>query len=210
MEKLFSWYSLSMTLISLCAAARMDGAPSQPMLSKIFKKANPPPFMKNVNGRPKVDVDDPSWAEYISRSTAKQTFQTERGNLVKKTKAGDYDDDNEKKVISDSLVKESINTKIFYDSLRAKYIAQLAEIDLNEKKALFVNRKEALYWFSFIQRGILDSFSVLHRAFPETKRLIVQGDDEAAEKYLSEKLKGAFEDVITLFKSEIEDRKSVV
>jgi hypothetical protein len=62
---------MGVTVINLLAASKIEGAPSQPYLSKMTRDSAKFPFLRETDKGWRVDTDDPSWGEYLERRQAK-------------------------------------------------------------------------------------------------------------------------------------------
>jgi hypothetical protein len=191
-------------LITLSEAARVEGAPSQPSLSRMTHNRALPGFLKKTGAGWRVDTDDPAWENLLAarrgQSPAANAAKREGPRVagrVKKTAAplppsaadaGDTEDTGLEK-----NVRKAIDDKIIYGAERERLRMMQDEIKVNEMKGAFVERAEGEYWLSFMQRGITDSFSAVDRCFAETKRLILLGNDLEGKQYLKNELKTGFE-----------------
>jgi hypothetical protein len=152
-----------------------------------------PPFLKKTVEGWRVDTDDPSWGNMLAakrgQSPSAGVSKSAGGRL-----AGGGKKDKEDS-IDDSSVRKAIDEKIIYNARREKLKMEQDEIKTGVMKGSFVERAEGEYWLSFMQRGIIDSFSVVDRCFAEMKRLVLLGNDTEGKQHLKNELKREFERV---------------
>jgi hypothetical protein len=192
-------------LITLSQAARVEGAPAQPSLSRMTKNKSPPGFLKKTGDGWRVDTDEPSWENLIAgrrgqdpaaNAAKSRGAALARGRAAKTAADGGKKkkkEEDEKAAKVSEAVRNAIDAKIICSANREKLKMQQDEIKTNRMKGAFVERAEGEYWLSFMQRGIIDSFSAVDRCFAETKRLILAGNDTEGKQYLKGELKRGFE-----------------
>jgi hypothetical protein len=185
-------------LVTLSEAARQPGAPSQAALHRMTKNKRLPGFLVQTEDGWRVDVDSADWDRYLKRVSKHAEPQKQVGNQVKRQKkpAGRRDDKKKKEDDEEKTalrVDKAIEAKIIYNAQREKYKMEQDEIKTNALKEIYVDKREAEYWLSFIQRGITDSFSVVKYCMSEVKRHIMMGDDAQAERVLLDALIAAYE-----------------
>ncbi|MDR0374729.1 MAG: hypothetical protein LBH85_03290 [Treponema sp.] len=183
-------------LVTLSEAARKTGAPSQPALHRMTKNKLLPSFLVQTENGWRVETDDPAWTRYLNRVFNRVEPQKQAGNRVKqlkkRTKRSDPSDGETKAVQENTNVQKAIEAKIIYNSRREKLKMEQDEVKTNVIKEVFVDKGEAEYWLSFVQREIFDSFSVVKHCMGEVKRCIMAGEDGQAERALTNALAAAF------------------
>ncbi|MDR2501288.1 MAG: hypothetical protein LBD37_09485 [Treponema sp.] len=94
--------------------------------------------------------------------------------------------------IENLSVEEAAEAKIKFAAAREK--AKMISDQVKSGAALgnFVDRAEAEYWLSFMQRGVNDTLSAVKRVMPEAKRFYLAGDDIAAGKVITGALAAAW------------------
>jgi hypothetical protein len=185
-------------LVTLSQASKLDGSPSQPALFKMTKKQPPPAFLASTEKGWRVDTESGAWKVYLAGTSRKGTPQKLVGNETKritdkareKKPTAPQDDDEGKSAVT---LERAYEAKVIWDSQLTKQKLFQAEIKTNQLKGVFVEKLEAKYWFTFLQRGMNDSFASVKRSIPELKRLFSLGDDLGAEKYLMGDMKRGFE-----------------
>jgi hypothetical protein len=203
-------------LVTLTEAAKQPGAPAQPTLYRMTKNKRVPGFLVQTSGGWRVDTGNPEWEQYLGRVSGRALPQKISGNRVKAAKGkpqapgaakgrgeargqnpakgkgglGEDEDDNKPETTS---VQKAIEAKVIYNARREKLKMEQDEIKTGAMKEEYVVKAEGEFWLSFIQREMIDSFSVVRRCMSEVKRLILAGDDTQAGKYLNAELKAAFE-----------------
>jgi hypothetical protein len=172
-----------------------------------------PGFLKKTGDGWRVDTDDQSWENLLaarrgqspSTNAAKRAGarvirrgkrKTDDGQLREKPneeiKEGEED---EETIAQKAQVDQAVRLKVICNAKREKLKMEQDEITTAKMKGAFVDRAEGLYWLSFMQRGITDSFSAVDRCFAEIKRLILLGNDAEGKQYLKSELKRGFETV---------------
>jgi hypothetical protein len=203
-------------LITLSEAARIEGSPSQPSLSRMTRNRVLPDFLKKTDGGWRVDTDDPAWENMLSGRRGghpEKDLRKSRGARLaragEKKGAKDSGDDekDEEDAEWDKNVRKAIDGKIIYSAKREKLKMMQDEIKTSAMKGDFVERAEGEYWLSFMQRGIIDSFSAVDRCFAEMKRLILLGNDLDGKRYLKNELKAGFERAAHTLREAIEGTK---
>jgi hypothetical protein len=182
-------------LITLSEAARQPGSPSQPALHKMTKNKRVPEFLIQTGDGWRVETDAPAWTMYLARVSAKAEPQKKAGNHVKQLKKPSgprHDERDSDKTLENTTVQKAVEAKIIYNARREKLKMEQDEIKTNTLKEVFVDKREAEYWLSFIQREISDSFSVIKHCMSEIKRCIMAGEDGRAEQVIVNALAAAF------------------
>jgi hypothetical protein len=161
-----------------------------------------PDFLKKTDGGWRVDTDDPAWENLLSgrrggnpEKDPRKSRGARLARAAERKGAKDFEDDEKdgEDAEWDKNVRKAIDGKIIYSARREKLKMMQDEIKTGEMKGAFVERAEAEYWLSFMQRGIIDSFSAVDRCFAEMKRLILLGNDLEGKRYLKDELKAGFE-----------------
>jgi hypothetical protein len=158
-----------------------------------------PFFLKKTDAGWRVDTDDPSWGNLIAakrgQSPAVNAAKREGTRLarsVKGNQAGGKPEKEEEAADGESNVRKALDAKVIYNARREKLRMEQDEIKTGKMKGHFVERTEGEYWLSFMQRGIVDSFSVVDRCFEEVKRLVLLGNGIEGKQYLKNELKRVF------------------
>jgi hypothetical protein len=193
-------YTCIKMLVTISEAARQTDAPSHQAIFRMTKKNPLPAFLVPTEKGWRVDTDNAAWKVYLSGVSRRSMPQKLGGNETKRIVNAAHERNAEGPTPQEeanpeleALAVRHHSSKIIWDAQLTRQKLEQAEIKTNAMKELFVEKAEAEYWFSFIQRGINDSFASVKRSFPELKRLILAGDDLRAEKYLTGSLKRGFE-----------------
>lgn len=147
-----------------------------------------------------METENPTWTQYLNRVSKHVEPQKQAGNYVKQLKGkakrtgpqpeSAADSEN---ITENTTVQKAMEAKIVYNARREKLKMEQDEIKINAMKLAFVDKGEAEYWLSFIQREITDSFSVVKHCLSEVKRCIMIGEDGHAERVITNALIAAFE-----------------
>jgi hypothetical protein len=186
-------------LVTLSEAARQPGAPSQPALHKMTKNKRLPDFLVQTEDGWRVETNSPEWTRYLNRVSMKSEPQKQAGNYVKQLKrqkkqsGQSHDEADSESTAENTTVQKAMDAKIIYNARREKLKMEQDEIKTNALKEAFIDKGEAEYWLSFIQREISDSFSVVKHCMSEIKRCIMTGEDGQAERVFVNALTAAFE-----------------
>jgi hypothetical protein len=173
-----------------------------------------PGFLKNTANGWRVDTDDPSWENLLvakrgqspatnavkragARIISRGKRKTDDEQLREKSKKEEIneEEEDEETIARKEQVNQAVRLKVICNAKREKLKMQQDEIKTEKMKGAFVDRDEGLYWLSFMQRGITDSFSTVDRCFAEMKRLILLGQEREGRQYLKSELKRGFETV---------------
>jgi hypothetical protein len=199
-------------LITISNAAQLPGAPPQPSISRMTHNRVLPSFLKKTDAGWRVDTDDPAWGNLLAArrgqspaaNAAKREGPRLAGRMKKTRRPPSSEDADSEDAEREENVRKAIESKIIFNAKREKLKMMQDEIKTNAMKDLFVERSEGEYWLSFIQRGIIDSFSAIDRCFAETRRLILLGNDIEGRQYLKNELKAAFERAAQNMKEAVE------
>jgi hypothetical protein len=193
-------------LVTLSQASRVDGAPLQPSLARMTKNRALPGFFRKTENGWRVDTEDPSWDGLLAaRRGQSPAANAAKSRGAKIARTGGNEDDEKEPDKEPNKVRQAIDAKIIWSARREKLKMEQDEIKTNKMKGAFVERAEGEYWLSFIQRGIVDSFSAVDRCFPEAKRLVLAGNDAEGKKYLKNELKRGFERAAENLREAIEE-----
>jgi hypothetical protein len=177
-----------MPVIKLLAASKIEGAPSQPFLSKITKEYEKYPFLRNTAKGWRIDTDDPAWGDYL------------RGRREKRNKAPSPPPVNE--TAPTRACGEGANTKpppepdreaeastmnayearsllAVQKALKAEIDKKKAELELNVLEGRYIDKPRMIYYMGYFQRAITEGLDNIKR----------EETDAGAVKAVCEKLK---------------------
>jgi hypothetical protein len=222
-------------LVTLSAASRIKGSPSQPFLFDMSKRPNRASFFRETEKGMRVETDDSAWTEFINRpqnpANIKRSISQKANSKKSATgnQAVEESKDEERLREMDAVKKESgkieilcaddfavgdekittadkaINYKYIQDAKMSKLKVDREEIKLKRELAVFCDIETLNYYLSFIQRQVLDCYETFERNFKELKRILLEGDDHAALELMRGSLLVTFNDIKSQLEKEMKN-----